>query len=51
MGVASSIFELHPPNFERIHFLMSCKNAEIFVMISEVVSDLAKISVSQMSIS
>ena len=51
MGVAGSIFELHPPNFVRIHIFMSCKNAEIFVMISQVVSDLAKISVSQTSIS
>ena len=51
MCVAGSIFELHPPNFVRIHFFMSCKNAEIFVMISQVVPDLAKISVSQTSIS
>ena len=51
MGVAGSIFEPHPPNFVRIHLFMSCKNAKIFVMISQVVPDLAKISVSQMSIS
>ena len=51
MGVAGSIFEPHPPNFVRIQFFMSCKNAEIFVMISQVVPDLAKISVSQTSIS
>ena len=51
MGVAGSIFEPHPPNFVKIHFFMSCKNAEIFVMISQVVPDLAKISVSQTSIS
>ena len=51
MGVAGSIFELHPPNFVRIHFFMSCKNAEIFVMISQLVPDLAKISVSETSIS
>ena len=42
---------LHPPNLVRIHFLPSCKNAEIFVVISQVVSDLAKISVSVPSIS
>ena len=30
----------------RIHFFLGCKNAEIFVMISQVVSDSAKISVS-----
>ena len=50
MGMAGSVSKLHPPNFERIHFFMSCKNAEIFVMISQVVSDLAKISVSAPSI-
>ena len=51
MGVAGSIFELHPPNFVRIHIFFSCKNAEIFVMISQLVPDLAKISVSETSIS
>ena len=51
MGVAGSIFEPHPPNFVRIQFFMSCKNAEIFVMISQLVPDLAKISVSETSIS
>ena len=50
MGMAGSVSELHPPNSERIHLIMSCKNAEIFVMISQVVSDLAKISVSAPSI-
>ena len=50
-GAAGSIFEPHPPNFVRIQFFMSCKNAEIFVMISQLVSDLAKISVSETSIS
>ena len=51
MGMAGSIFELTHPNFQRIHFFMNCKIAEIFVMISQVVSDIPKISVSQMSIS
>ena len=46
MGMAGSIFELHPPNVGRIHFFISCENAEIFVMISQMVSDLAKITVS-----
>ena len=50
MGVAGSNFELHPPNFEIIHFFMSCKNAEILVMISQVFSDLAKISESDVHI-
>ena len=50
MGVAGPFFERHPPNLVRIHFLLSCKNAEIFVVISQVVSDLAKISVSVLSI-
>ena len=34
MGVAGAFFEPRPPNLDRIHFLVSCKNAEILVMIS-----------------
>ena len=51
MGVAGILFELHPPNLVRFHFFHSCKNAEILVVISVVVSDLPKISVSVLSIS
>ena len=35
----------------RIHFELSCKNAEILVLISSVVTELAKISESVLSIS
>ena len=51
MGVAGPFFEPRPPNLVRIHFLVSCKNAEILVMISWVVKELAKISGSVPSIS
>ena len=34
MGMAGPFFEPCPPNLERIHFLVSCKTAEILVMIS-----------------
>ena len=51
MEVAGLIFKPHPSNVVRIHFLPSCKNAKRFFMISKVVSDLAKISVSVPSIS
>ena len=51
MGVAGPIFEPHPSNLVRIRFYLSCKNAEIFVVIFQVVSNLAKISVSVPSIS
>ena len=51
MGVAGPFFEPHPSNLVRIRFFLSCKNAEIFVVISLGVSDLAKISVSVPSIS
>ena len=50
MGIAGSFFELHLPNLVRINFLLSCKNAGTFVVISQVVSDLAKISESVPSI-
>ena len=51
MGVAGPFFEPHPSNLVRIHFSLSCKNAEIFVVIFQVISNLAKISVSVPSIS
>ena len=51
MGVAGPFFEPHPSNLVRIHYFVSYKNAEIFVMISQIVSELAKISVSVPSIS
>ena len=51
MGVAGSFFEPHPSNLVRIHFILSCKSAEIFVVIFQLVSNLAKISVSVPSIS
>ena len=51
MEEAGLIFKPHPSNLVRIHFLPSCKNAKKFFMISKVVSDLAKISVSVPSIS
>ena len=51
MDLAGPFFELHPLKLVRIHFFRSCKDAKIFVMISQVVSDLAKISVSVPSIS
>ena len=37
MGVAGPIFEPHPPNLVRIHFSLSCKYAEIFVRLSQMV--------------
>ena len=51
MGIAGPIFELHPSNLVRIHMFLSCKNAENFVIKSQVVLELAKISVSVLSIS
>ena len=51
MGVAGLFFEPQPPNLARIHFFNICNNAEILVMISQLVSDLPKISVSVLSIS
>ena len=51
MDLTGPFFELHPPNLVRIHFFLGYKDAEIFVMIAQVVSDLAKISVSVLSIS
>ena len=38
-GMVGLFFELHPQNFVRIHTLVSCKSAEIFIRISQVVSD------------
>ena len=35
MGVAGPIFELHPSYFVRIHMFLSCKDASIFVAISD----------------
>ena len=49
MGVAGPFFEPHPSNLVRINFIFSCINAEIFVVIFQVVSNLAKISVSVLS--
>ena len=51
MSAAGLNFELHPSNLVRSHTFLSCKNAEIFVVILQVVSNLAKISVSVPSIS
>ena len=51
LGVEGPFFEVHPLNLVRIYFFISCKNAEIFEMISQVVSDFANISVSVPSIS
>ena len=45
-GVVGPIFELHPSNLVRIHIFLSCKNAKNFVTKSQVVLELAKISVS-----
>ena len=33
-GRGSPIFEPHPSNLVRIHYFLSCKSAEIFVVIS-----------------
>ena len=41
MGVAGSFFEPQPSNVVKIHFFLSCKNAEIFVVIFQVVFNLA----------
>ena len=51
MGVAGPFFEPHPSNLVRFHFFLSCKNAKIFVVIFQLVSNWAKISVSVPSIS
>ena len=50
MGVAGLFFEPGPTKLVRIHFELSCKNAEILVKISKVVTELAKISLSVQSI-
>ena len=49
MGVVGLFLESCPSNLVRIHFEFSCKNAEILVMISELVTELVKISVSVLS--
>ena len=51
MGVAFSIFELQSLDLMRIDITLSCKNTNIFVMVSQVLSELANISVSVLSIS
>ena len=51
MGVAGPIFELHPSNLVRIYIFLCCKSAENFVTKSQVVLELAKISVIVPSIS
>ena len=51
MGVAGPFFEPQPSNLVRIHFFLSCKDAEIFAVIFQLVSNLAKICVSVPSIS
>ena len=50
MDVAGLFLQQRPPNLVRIHFFLSCKNVEIFVMTFQVVFNLAKISVSVLSI-
>ena len=50
MDVAGLFLEPHPSNLVRNHFFLSCKNTEIFVVIFQVVSNLAKISVGVPSI-
>ena len=37
MGVAGPFFEPHPSNLVRIHFFLSCKSAEIFVALPQMV--------------
>ena len=49
MDIADLFFEVHPSNLSRINFNCSCKNAEILVMVSQMVSDLAKISIQSSS--
>ena len=51
MAVAGPFFELHPWNLVRMHFYLSCKSAKIFVGLAQMAKDLAKISVSVLSIS
>ena len=48
--MAGPILELHPSNLVRIHIFLSYKSAENFVTKSQVVLELAKISVSVPSI-
>ena len=50
-SISSLFFESNPPNLVRIHFCLCCINAEIFVTISQMVSDLAKSVWSAPSIS
>ena len=49
--MAGTIFELGPSNLMINHIFHSCKSAEIFVRIPQVVFDLAKSTRSVMSIS
>ena len=51
LGMTGLFFEPPPSNFVRSHILKRCTNGKILVMISPLVSDLPKISVSQPSIS
>merc|ERR1719189_2358002 len=50
-GVAGLFFELLPPNLMKRHIYGICTNGEIIIFIALEVSDLAKVSLSQMSIS
>ena len=51
MGVSDPIFEQYPPNLVRIDIGISFYDAEIFIMISQTVSDLTNISECVLSIS
>ena len=50
-GMAGLFFELLPPNLVKRHIFRICTNGEIMILISLEVSDLAKMSLSQTSIS
>ena len=49
--MAGPLVELHPSNLVRTHYFLIFKSAKIFVVVSQVISDFAKISVSVPSIS
>ena len=51
MGMTGLFFRPHPSNLVRINFELTCKNAEILVMISSAVTELMKIRLSVQSIS
>ena len=51
VGMAGPFFESHLLNLVRIHFSLTYKNAEVFVRLSQMACDLAKISVSVLFIS